>query len=84
MLHTETFLRAYTKIILIRDDSYVAWKRFADYIANGLFSESFGLPEICWRDPVHLDIFHVIILCETYLLFNKLYLQIYYIFVIQI
>ena len=46
---------------------------FADYIANGLFSESFGLPEMCWRAPVHLDIFHVIILCETDLLFNKLY-----------
>ena len=59
-------------------------ERFADYIANGLFSESFGLPEMCWRAPVHLDIFHVIILCETDLLFNKLYLQIYYRFVIQI
>ena len=57
---------------------------FADYIANGLFSESFGLPEMFWRAPVHLDIFHVIILCETDLLFNKLYLQIYYRFVIQI
>ena len=57
---------------------------FADYIANGLFSESFGLPETCWRAPVHLDIFHFIILCETDLLFNKLYLQIYYRFVIQI
>ena len=54
------------------------------YIANGLFSESFGLPEMCWRAPVHLDIFHVIILCETDLLFNKLYLQIYYRFFIQI
>ena len=51
---------------------------FADYIANGLFSESFGLPEMCWRAPVHFDIFHVIILCETDLLFNKLYLQIHY------
>ena len=30
--------------------------RFADNIANGLFSESFGLPEMCWRTPVHLDI----------------------------
>ena len=50
----------------------------ADYIANGLLSESFGLPEMYWRAPVHLDIFHVIILCETDLLFNKLYLQIYY------
>ena len=58
--------------------------RFADYIANGLFSESFGLPEMCWRAPVHLDIFHVIILCETDLLFKKLYLQIYHRFVIQI
>ena len=57
---------------------------FADYIANGLFSESFGSPEMCWRAPVHLDIFHVIILCETDLLFNKLYLQIYYRFVKQI
>ena len=46
-------------------------QRFADFIANGLFSESFGLLEMCWRAPVHLDIFHVIILCETYLLFNK-------------
>ena len=27
-------------------------KRFADYIANGLFSESFGLPEMCWQAPV--------------------------------
>ena len=59
-------------------------RRFADYIANGLFSESFGFPEMCWRAPVHLDIFHVIILCETDLLFNKLYLQIYCRFVIQI
>ena len=55
-----------------------AW--FADYkyIANGLFSKSFGLPEMCSRAPVHLDIFHVIILCKTDLLFNKLYLQICY------
>ena len=28
---------------------------FADYIANGLISEPFGLPEMCWRAPVHLD-----------------------------
>ena len=39
---------------------------------------------MCWRALVHLDIFHVIVLCETDLLFNKLYLQIYYKFVIQI
>ena len=51
---------------------------FADYIANGLLSESFRLPEMCWRAPVHLNIFHVIILCETDSLFNKLYLQICY------
>ena len=64
---------------------FTGTERFADYnIANGLFGESFGLPEMCWRAPVHLDIFHVIILCETDLLFNKLYLQIYYRFVIQI
>ena len=37
-----------------------------------------------WRAPVHLDIFHVIILCETDLLFNKLYLQIYYRFVYRL
>ena len=36
------------------------------------------LPEMCWRALVHLDIFHGIVLCETDLLFNKLYLQIYY------
>ena len=45
---------------------------------------SFGFPEMCSRALVHLDIFHVIVLCETDLLFNKLYLQIYYRFVIQI
>ena len=45
--------------------------RFADYIAKGLLSESFGLLEICWRAPIHLDIFHVIILCATDLLFNR-------------
>ena len=71
-----------TQMMITRRE--IARGGFADYIANGLFSESFGLPEMCWRAPVHLDIFHVIILCETHLLFNKLYLQIYYRFVIQI
>ena len=44
-------------------------------------TRSFGLSEMFWRALVHLD---VIVLCETDLLFNKLYLQIYYRFVIQI
>ena len=38
----------------------------------------------CVGELLYLDIFHVIVLCETDLLFNKLYLQIYYRFVIQI
>ena len=47
---------------------------FADYIANGLFSESFRLHEMCWRAPVHLDI-TMLLFCvkQNYCLTNYIY-----------